>query len=79
MTNNYNYTGILKSLGKNNEMDGMNVTSNNTTIMTIIHGTIALINSSNFVLLICEAINKLAPKGGVMKPIAKFKIMIKPK
>ena len=47
--------------------------------MTKIHGQIAFARVVYFTLEISLAIKRFAPNGGVMKPIARFKIIIIPK
>ena len=47
--------------------------------MIIINGTIDLHSVVNFVFVIPEAINKLQPTGGVIKPMAILTTMMRPK
>ena len=55
------------------------MTNSNNTSMVKIHGQMVLAKTSNLTLDISLAINRLAPKGGVTNPMAKFKIIIIPK
>lgn len=65
--------------GRNNDNCGMKVTSINITNMAHKNGVIDFTSSSRDTSATPVATNKLAPKGGVQKPIAKLTVIMTPK
>ena len=65
--------------GRKSEICGMYVMMIRTTIIVPIHGQMVLASVSNLTREISLAMKRFAPSGGVMKPIARFRIIIVPK
>src|SRR5699024_7732518 len=69
----------LSNSGKNMDTGSINVKTNNSTIKTIVNGSVDFATFSNDNPLIALATFKLSPTGGVRKPISAAKIIIIPK
>src|SRR5699024_2183709 len=69
----------LSNSGKNMDTGSINVKTNNSTIKTIVNGSVDFATFSNDNPLIALATFKLSPTGGVRKPTSAAKIIIIPK
>ena len=76
----YNFAnGYPSRFGKNIEIAGTYVSNNNVPIINTKNGIMPRITTSNVVSPTRDATNRFTPKGGVMKPIAKFVTIMIPK